>query len=112
MRQVESDRAAAFGMDDILLYGLQANSKAPDLYEVVGDALQVEPYACMVRNDDPEFKKLVDGVIGNMMASGQFDKLYQRWFEQPIPPKNIALKVPMSAELKDNIKNRSDKPAL
>jgi glutamate/aspartate transport system substrate-binding protein len=109
---VESDRAAAFGMDDILLYGLQANSKAPDLYEVVGDALQVEPYACMVRNDDPEFKKLVDGVIGNMMASGQFDKLYQRWFEQPIPPKNIALKVPMSAELKDNIKNRSDKPAL
>ena len=109
---VEGDRAAAFGMDDILLYGLKANAKNPDDFEVVGDSLQVEPYACMLRKDDPAFKKLVDGVIGGMMESGQFDRLYERWFMQPIPPKAIALKVPMSPELKANVQARSDKPAL
>lgn len=109
---VESDRAVAFGMDDILLYGLKANAKNPADYEVVGDALQVEPYACMLRKNDPEFKTLVDGVIGGMMDSGTFAKLYEQWFVKPIPPKNIALNVPMSAELKANIKAKSDKPAL
>lgn len=109
---VESDRAAAFGMDDILLYGLKANAKNPADFDVVGDALQVEPYACMLRKNDPEFKKLVDGVIAGMMDSGTFASKYEQWFVKPIPPKNIALNVPMSAELKANIKAKSDKPAL
>ena len=60
---VENDRALAFAMDDILLFGLMANSKNPAALEVVGDSLQVEPYACMVRKDDPEFQKLVDGTL-------------------------------------------------
>ena len=109
---VETGRAAAFGMDDILLYGLKANSKDPAAYEVVGDALQVEPYACMMKKDDPAFKKLVDDTISGMMKSGQFEKLYTKWFEQPIPPRNVSLDVPMSQELKDNLKAMSDKPAM
>ncbi|MES2974429.1 MAG: transporter substrate-binding domain-containing protein [Pseudomonadota bacterium] len=109
---VEGGRALAFGMDDILLYGLKANAVNPNDYEVVGDALQVEPYACMLRKDDPKFKALVDGVIAGMMKSGEFDRLYAKWFQQPIPPKNIALGVPMSAELRANVKARSDKPAI
>ncbi|MFT4992819.1 MAG: ABC-type amino acid transport substrate-binding protein, partial [Polaromonas sp.] len=60
---VESDRAVAFAMDDILLFGLIANSRNAASLEVVGDSLQVEPYACMMRKDDPEFKALVDGTI-------------------------------------------------
>jgi ABC-type amino acid transport substrate-binding protein len=109
---VEGDRAVAFGMDDILLYGLKANAANPALYEVTGDALQVEPYACMLRKDDPKFKALVDGVIKNLMKTGEFDRLYKKWFLSPIPPKNVNLNVPMSAELKDNLKALSDKPAL
>ena len=109
---VESGRALAFGMDDILLYGLKANAKAPDEYEVTGDALQVEPYACMLRKDDAGFKTLVDGVIGGMMKTGAFEKLYDKWFLQPIPPKNMPLNVPMSAELRANITAQSDKPAM
>ena len=83
---MENDRAAAFAMDDILLYGLKANSKDPNAYEVVADALQVEPYACMLPKGDAGFKKIVDGVIGGMMKSGEFTKLYDKWFMQPIPP--------------------------
>ncbi|OZA98249.1 MAG: amino acid ABC transporter substrate-binding protein [Polaromonas sp. 39-63-203] len=80
---VESDRAVAFAMDDILLFGLIANSKDPASLQVVGDSLQVEPYACMVRKDDPEFKKLVDGTLNRMMKSGEFTRLYTKWFMGP-----------------------------
>ena len=108
---VESDRAVAFAMDDILLFGLIANAKNPADYEVVGEPLQVEPYACMLPKDDPAFKKLVDDTFIGMMKSGEFEKLYNRWFMSPIPPKNVPLNLPMSQQLKDNIKAPSDKPA-
>lgn len=108
---VESDRAAAFAMDDILLYGLRSNSKNPAELEVVGEALQVEPYACMLPKDDPQFKALVDGVITGMMKSGDFEKLYNKWFLGPIPPKNLPIGLPLSDELRQNIKTPSDKPA-
>jgi len=108
---VQSDRAVAFAMDDILLYGLKANAKDPENYEVVGDALQVEPYACMVPKGDPAFKKLVDDTITGLMKSGEFEKMYNKWFMSPIPPNGMTLGLPMSQELKDNIKAPSDKPA-
>ena len=109
---VESGRADAFGMDDILLYGLRASSKDPKQLVVVGDPIQVEPYAIMLRKDDPQFKVLVDGVIANLMKSGEFDKMYKKWFESIIPPKGINLNAPMSKELKANMKALSDKPAI
>ncbi|RYX95982.1 MAG: transporter substrate-binding domain-containing protein [Comamonadaceae bacterium] len=109
---VENDRALAFAMDDILLFGLMANSKNPAALQVVGDSLQVEPYGCMLRKDDPEFKKLVDGTITRLMKSGEFSRLYTKWFESPIPPKGVNLNLPMSQQLKDNLKALSDKPAM
>lgn len=108
---VESGRAVAFGMDDILLYGLRASSQNPASLAVVGEPIQVEPYAIMLRLDDPAFKKLVDGTLANLMKSGEFTKLYTKWFMSPIPPKGINLNAPMSKELVDNMKALSDKPA-
>ena len=108
---VESGRAAAFAMDDILLYGLRASAQNPASLAVVGDPIQVEPYAIMLRKDDPEFKKLVDGVIAGLMKSGEFTRLYTKWFMSPIPPKGINLNAPMGKELQDNLKALSDKPA-
>ena len=108
---VESDRAVAFAMDDILLFGLIANAKNPADFEVVGDALQVEPYACMLPKDDPAFKKVVDDTIVGLMKSGEFEKMYTKWFMSPIPPKNVPLNLPMSPQLRDNIQSPSDKPA-
>lgn len=107
---VETDRAVAFAMDDILLFGLIANSKSPALFEVVGNTLQLEPYGCMVRKDDPDFKKLVDTTIARLMTSGEFTKLYAKWFESPIAPKGMVLGMPMSEQLKTNLKELSDKP--
>ena len=109
---VDGGRAVAFAMDDILLFGLMGNTKNPAEWEVVGDSLQVEPYACMMRKDDPKFQELVNGVIGGMMKSGEFEKLYTKWFMSPIAPKGQNLNLPMSKELRDNLKAASDKPAL
>ena len=112
MLLVDSGRAQAFAMDDILLFGLKANATNPAEWDVVGDALQVEPYGCMMRKDDPQFQALVNGVIGDMMKSGAFEKLYNKWFLSPIAPKGQSLGLPMSKELRDNLTAQSDKPAV
>jgi glutamate/aspartate transport system substrate-binding protein len=65
----------------------------------------------MVRKDDPTFKTLVDGVLARLMDSGEFERMYTRWFQSPIPPKGVNLNAPMPQELRDNLKAKSDKPA-
>jgi ABC-type amino acid transport substrate-binding protein len=111
MLMVDTGRAVAFAMDDILLYSLRASAQSPASFAVVGEALQVEPYAIMFRKDDPTFQKLVDDTLAGMMKSGEFEALYKKWFLSPIPPKGINLNAPMSKELQDNLKLLSDKPA-
>jgi len=108
---VQQGRALAFGMDDVLLFGLRASSQNPAELAVVGEPIQVEPYAVMLRKDDPAFKKLVDDTIAGLMKSGEFEKLYVKWFQSAIPPKGINLEMPMGSELKENLKGLSDKPA-
>lgn len=112
MQLLESDRAVALALDDILLFGLRANAGNPEQLAVVGDTLQVEPYGCMLRKSDPEFKKLVDGTIARLMKSGEFTRLYRKWFESPIPPRGMVLSMPMSDRLRANLKALSDKPEL
>jgi glutamate/aspartate transport system substrate-binding protein len=108
---VERGDAVALALDDILLFGLRANAANPSALAVVGDTLQVEPYGCMLRKGDTEFKSLVDGAIARLMASGEFERLYAKWFMQAIPPRGAVLNMPMSDALRDNLRNRSDKPA-
>lgn len=110
LQMLEDDRASALALDDVLLFGLRANSKDPSSLKVVGETLQVEPYGCMLRKGDPAFKKLVDGTIARLMKTGEFARLYVKWFEFPIPPKGVVLGMPMSKQLKANLKAMSDKP--
>jgi len=107
---VETDRAVAFFMDDILLAGLVANSKTPADFMVGSEAYSVEPYGIMVRKDDPGFKKLADDTVKALMKSGEIEKIYSKWFLSPIPPKNINMNTPMSAQLKKVIANPTDSP--
>ena len=107
-QMVETDRAAAFAMDDILLYSLVAQSKAPATYVISSEALSTEPYGIMLRKGDPAFKKVADGAIGAVFKSGEINKIYSKWFLSPIPPKNINLNVPMSDTLKKVIANPTD----
>ncbi|MBS0542491.1 MAG: transporter substrate-binding domain-containing protein [Proteobacteria bacterium] len=106
---VESGRAAAFVMDDILLAGLIANSKNPSDFAIVGPSLRDEPYGVMLRKDDAPFKALVDKTLIGLMKSGEAEKLYTKWFMNPIPPRNVNLNFPMSPALKAAFASPSDK---
>ena len=106
---VETDRAVAFVMDDILLASLVASSKTPDAYVISSDAFSLpEPYGIMVRKDDAAFKKVVDAAMVGTYKSGAINGIYQKWFQKPIPPKNINLNVPMSAQFKKVVSNPTD----
>lgn len=108
MLTVERGRAAAFFMDDILLAGLVATSRDPAEWVISKDAYTIEPYAIMQPKDDPEFKKLVDDTIIGLMKDGSLQKMYTKWFESPIPPKNVNLNWPMSDQLKKAIAKPTD----
>jgi glutamate/aspartate transport system substrate-binding protein len=108
---VETDRAVAFVMDDILLAGLVAASKDPSVYAISKDAFsKPEPYGIMIRKDDPAFKKLVDGATAEIYTGGEGQKLYDKWFTQKIPPKGLNLNTPISPELKAEFAKPSDSP--
>jgi glutamate/aspartate transport system substrate-binding protein len=99
-QMVETGRAVAFVMDDILLYSLAAQSRTPGDYAMSAEALSVEPYGIMVRKGDDAFKKVVDGAMTQIMKSGQITAIYDKWFQKPVPPKGINLNVPMSDQFK------------
>jgi glutamate/aspartate transport system substrate-binding protein len=105
---VETDRAAAFVMDDILLYSLVATSKSPGDYVISAEALSVEPYGIMLRRDDAPFKSVVDAAMTATYKSGAINAIYEKWFLKPIPPKGINLNVPMSASFKKVIADPTD----
>ncbi|MBW7982628.1 amino acid ABC transporter substrate-binding protein [Enterobacillus tribolii] len=108
-RTLESGRAVAFMMDDALLAGERAKAKKPDQWEIVGTPQSKEAYGCMLRKDDAAFKKLVDGAIAGVQTSGEAEKWFDRWFKNPIPPKNLNLNFSLSEDMQQLFKAPNDK---
>ena len=108
---LESGRADAFVMDSQILAGNIANAKNPAEFKIVGEAISVEPIAIMIRKDDPAFKKLADDTVRDLAKSGELAKLYDKWFVQPIPPKNARLNMAATDTNKQAWTNLNDKPA-
>jgi glutamate/aspartate transport system substrate-binding protein len=107
---LQSDRAVAFMMDDALLAGERAKARNPNDWEMVGTLQSKEAYGMMLPKDDAAFKKVVDDAIAQAETSGTAEKLYQKWFLSPIPPKNLNLNLPLSDDMKALFKNPNDKP--
>jgi glutamate/aspartate transport system substrate-binding protein len=107
-QMVETGRAVAFVMDDILLYSLAAQSRNPAEFEISKEALSVEPYGIMLRKDDAAFKKVVDAAMVETYKSGAINAIYDKWFLKPIPPKGLNLNVPVSDQLKKVFANPTD----
>ena len=107
---LETGRADAFVLDDNLLAGMIANSKDPSAYRIVGEPLGAEPIALLFRKDDPAFKAAVDGVLTKLMQSGETEKIYTKWFVNPIPPKNMSLTLPLGTTLRQLFATPNDKP--
>jgi glutamate/aspartate transport system substrate-binding protein len=107
---LESGRADAFVMDGQILAGNIATAKNPADYKIVGEVISVEPIAIMLRKDDPAFKKVADDTIRDLEKSGEIAKIYDKWFVQPIPPKNTRVGLPVSEATKNAWANPNDKP--
>jgi glutamate/aspartate transport system substrate-binding protein len=107
---LESGRADAFVMDGQILAGNIATAKNPADYRIVGEVLSVEPIAIMVRKGDT-LKKLADDTVKDLIKTGELAKIYDKWFMQPIPPKNTRVGLPLSETTKAAWANPNDKPA-
>ena len=107
---LESGRADAFVMDGSILAGNIANAKNPADFKIVGEVLSVEPIAIMFRKDDPAFKKLANDTLVGLMKSGEIEKIYNKWFMEPIPPKGAKVGLPASDSIKAAWANPNDKP--
>jgi ABC-type amino acid transport substrate-binding protein len=108
MSLIEKGSADAFVMDDILLYGLRASSPQPSRYEIVGDPLTVEPYGIMINKEDADYKKIIDTELSKLILDGEIEKLYDKWFLRPIPPKGVILNAPMSQFLRSSFRFPTD----
>lgn len=108
-KKVADGSAAAFAMDDVLLYGIRANAPDPLDYVIIGKPMTVEPYAIMLPKGDAAFKKVVDDEMRRIILSGEITGLYKKWFQTAIPPKGINLNLPMPFMLKESFKFPSDK---
>lgn len=106
---VETDRATAFVMDDILLSSLIASSKNPAAYVIPDEAFsKPEPYGIMLPRNDAAFKKVVDGATSALYRSPEIQAIYRKWFLSPIPPKNLNLNVPLGDALAKNFGTPTD----
>ena len=99
-QMVQTDRAVAYVMDDVLLRSLVARAKNPAEYSISEESLSIEPYGIAMNKGDAAFKQLADDVLVGIFRSGEIHTIYNKWFQSPIPPKGINLQLPMSAALK------------
>src|SRR6266478_4517471 len=106
---LQSGRAVAFMLDDALLAGERAKARKPEDWVIAGTPRSKEAYAMMIPKGDADFKKLVDETIAQAETSGEAAKLYQKWFQSPIPPKSLNLDLPLSDDMKELFKNPNDK---
>ena len=105
---LDTGRAQAFVLDDVVLYGLRANAKTPAQYEVVGPTLSVERNALMLSKADAQWKALVDQTLAALFASPDVLALQKRWFQQPIGARGIVLGLTPSPEVLAAWKHPSD----
>jgi glutamate/aspartate transport system substrate-binding protein len=105
---VVASQADAFVIDEALLAGLVANSPDGSKLRFLEENFGFEPYSVVLRKDDPELKKIVDTALREMMSSGEMERLYNKWFLSPIPPKGVNLQIPMSQLLRDLFQKPND----
>ena len=104
-----NDRVSAFVMDDVLLAGQIANAASPGDFKILNESLRAEPYSMMLRKDDPQFKALVDNTLSAVYKSPEIERIYNKWYMSPIPPKNVNLNFPMTPQLKTDFAAPNDK---
>ncbi|AUC12735.1 amino acid ABC transporter substrate-binding protein [Rhizobium sp. Y9] len=109
---VTENRASAFVMDDILLRSFVAETGKPEDYAISNEYLAPpQPYGLMLRHGDTGFRDAVNEALGEIYASGEIEKIYEKWFNAPIPPNGMNLQRPLPDDLADAFRNPVDTTA-
>ena len=95
-------KADALANDEVLLYGLMAESRS-GVYRVVGDFLSYEPYGLMFRIDDPAFAGVMERGFRRLAASREIVWIYDKWFLKRLPS-GLRLGLPMSPQLEETFR--------
>lgn len=106
---LKQGKVDAFVQDDIVLYNVRAIAPVPSDYHIFGNFLTIEPLAVMFRGEDAGLKRIADRQLRSLMESGEFKAIYRKWFEQPIPPNNARLDMPMNFLMQDLLRMPTDK---
>jgi glutamate/aspartate transport system substrate-binding protein len=85
---LENGQVDAYASDEVVLMGLAAGAKDPRSLRLSGALYSYEPYAFMVRQNDPAFRLIADRTLALIFQSDDIVKIYDRWFGQwqPDPP--------------------------
>ena len=68
-----------YASDRIVLVALRAASAAPERWRLLDSDFSFEPYALVVRRDDPDFRLAVNRALVEIYRSGEIDEIFYRW---------------------------------
>ena len=109
---VKAGKAAAFALDDVLLYGFIAQDKSANQgrsdYEVVGEFLSYDPYGVMFRKGDAQLASVVHDTFVVLAQDGEIERQYKRWFLRKLPS-GTSIDLPMSPQLESIIQTLGGK---
>jgi len=111
VQALEDGRVDALVAAAALSLGQIARSANPKRFKVVGDALQLDSYACVLPKGDPAYKTLVDATLVELMRSGALARLHAKWFEAPIPPYRWTLNLPLNDATRSAFASPGDPPS-
>ncbi len=75
---LRSGKADGFASDRVVLAGIKLAQPGDEL-EIMNNDFSFEPYALMVRRDDPDFRLAVNRALVGMYKSGDIDAVYVKW---------------------------------
>ena len=72
----------AMTTDESILAGIKNSDDKPDAWEIVGDAISLEPYGLGLPENDSAFRDAVNRALMDMWEKGDYLKIYEKWFGQ------------------------------
>ena len=80
LAQLVAGKVDGYAGDRIVLTGLRQRAAKPESLAFVDVDFSYEPYALVVRRDDPDFRLAVNRALVATYKSGEIDAVFQRWF--------------------------------
>lgn len=79
MAALQEGRVDALAGDRLVLTALRQRARNPKALAFIADDFSYEPYALVIRRDDPDFRLAVNRALVGVYKSGDIDTVFQHW---------------------------------